>query len=256
MEEIREHPSPVAITRSDQEKSLGRKYKLLNLIKMSFIVFSIIFLITLVVPYYSYSDPYNNPPGLGLLLYGGIEGYGFVIISIFLTFSNKIKYSITLCFIGIGLIALNIWLISPIPMISAGSVSIQIGFYLVPLSMIGFLITNILQFKLITIENDLKAQKYREYLSLTESNLENKTNLLEMIKSEKKLDLDEAQNIIGIPKAKVKATIYDLVGEGKLEGSFKENIFMIISNIDDFVRMLDQSFKEWEETTRKKAGKS
>ena len=256
MEEIKEHSSPDAINRSDKEKGLGRKFMLLNLIKMSFIVFSIIFLITLFIPYYSYSDPYINPPGLSLLLYGGIEGYGFVIISIFLTFGYKIKYSIILCFIGIGLIALNIWVISSVPMLSADSVSIQAGFYIVPLSMIGFLITNILQFKLIAIENDLKAQKYREYLSLTESNLEKKTNLLEMIKSEKKLDLDEAQNIIGIPKAKVKAIIYDLVGEGKLEGSFKENIFTIISNIDDFVRMLEQSFKEWEETTRRKAGKS
>ncbi len=52
------------------------------------------------------------------------------------------------------------------------------------------------------------------------------------------------------------APLYDLVGEGKLEGEFQEgDIFLITSDVDAAIRNLDDSFRAWKVSGEKRAGK-
>ncbi len=61
--------------------------------------------------------------------------------------------------------------------------------------------------------------------------------------------------MLKIPKGEVKDLIYDLVGEGKLEGEFQDEIFLISSDIDEFLSALDSSFQEWEQDVQSKEKK-
>jgi len=82
-----------------------------------------------------------------------------------------------------------------------------------------------------------------------------KTRLFGMIKVEKQLNLETVQNMLKIPKSEIKDLIYDLVGEGKLEGEFQDEIFLISSDIDEFLSALDSSFQEWEQDVLSKEKK-
>lgn len=75
-----------------------------------------------------------------------------------------------------------------------------------------------------------------------------KTRLFGMIKVEKKIDLAEAKDMVGVNKHDIKGLIYDLVGEGKIEGEFHDDTFVITSNVDDFIAQLDDSFADWAAT--------
>jgi len=61
--------------------------------------------------------------------------------------------------------------------------------------------------------------------------------------------------MLKIPKSEIKDLIYDLVGEGKLEGEFQDDVFLISSDIDDFLSALDNSFQEWEQKVQSKEKK-
>jgi len=56
---------------------------------------------------------------------------------------------------------------------------------------------------------------------------EAKKKLLGMIKSEKKVTLDFASQILNLDQTKIRELIYELIGEEKIKGSFQANIFVI-----------------------------
>ena len=56
---------------------------------------------------------------------------------------------------------------------------------------------------------------------------EAKTKLLGMIKSEKRVALDFASQILNLDQTKIRELIYELVGEEKIKGSFQANMFVI-----------------------------
>lgn len=224
---------------------------LINPIKRSLVVFNIILLVALFTPYYTISSG-GYYPTLLIFLLGGFVGVVLTISSIIFTFKYKIKLSIVFCFIGTMVIMIN--LIGPIQIV--GDNQLGLGFYLGLISSIGLLITNILQFKLIPVEMDLKKKAHQDLVSLAEMDFDKKIRLSGMIKSENKIDLNEAQNIIGIPKNKMKSMIHDFMKEGDLKGVFDMDTFIITSNIEVFIQMLDRSFEEWEKTPKRKAGKN
>ena len=103
---------------------------------------------------------------------------------------------------------------------------------------------------------DLKKKAHQDLVSLTEMDFDKKIRLSGMIKSEKKIDLNEAQNILGIPKDKLKSLIHDFIKADELNGVFEKDTFIIASNIENFIQMLERSFEEWEKTPKRKAGKN
>jgi hypothetical protein len=107
------------------------------------------------------------------------------------------------------------------------------------------------------ISNMERNEKHKlTTLQINEVNPEkNKNQLYGMIKLDKKIDLQVASKLLNSPIQNVKGLIYELVGEGKLEGSFDGNMFMIESDVNDFLLELDSQFKNWNENEEKKIGK-
>ena len=62
------------------------------------------------------------------------------------------------------------------------------------------------------------------------------------IKRTKKLDLNQAIKYINLSKADLKDLIYDLIGENKITGKTEGDIFIIESDIDEFVKLLEGKF--------------
>ena len=107
------------------------------------------------------------------------------------------------------------------------------------------------------ISNMERNEKHKlTTLQINEFNPEkNKNQLYGMIKLDKKIDLQVASKLFNSPIQDVKGLIYELVGEGKLEGSFDGNLFMIESDVNDFLLELDSQFKNWSENEETKNGK-
>ena len=82
-----------------------------------------------------------------------------------------------------------------------------------------------------------------------------KNQLYGIIKLDKKIDLQRASKLFNSSIQDVKSLIYELVGEGKLEGSFDGNLFMIESDVNDFLLELDSQFKNWNDNEDTKNGK-
>ncbi|MFX1451410.1 MAG: hypothetical protein ACFFCM_11240 [Promethearchaeota archaeon] len=62
------------------------------------------------------------------------------------------------------------------------------------------------------------------------------------IKRTKKLDLNQAIKYINLSKADLKDLIYDLIGENKISGKTEGDVFIIESDIDKFVKLLEEKF--------------
>lgn len=82
-----------------------------------------------------------------------------------------------------------------------------------------------------------------------------KTRLFGMIKVEKQIDLAQASKIVRMPADEIKGLIYDLVGEGKIEGEFQGAVFVISSDVNNFIDALDDSFSDWSERDQITGGK-
>jgi len=78
-----------------------------------------------------------------------------------------------------------------------------------------------------------------------------KTRLFGMIKVEKRIKLTEANQYLGMNKNDIKGLIYDLVGEGKIDGEFQGEDFIISSDVNDFIEALDASFEDWKKKDSK-----
>ncbi len=76
-----------------------------------------------------------------------------------------------------------------------------------------------------------------------------------MLKLEKKINLEVASNVIGCSIEELKNLIYNLAEGNKVSGEFKGDVFMVESEIDVFVELLDKEFSKWEKIEKDKKGK-
>lgn len=81
---------------------------------------------------------------------------------------------------------------------------------------------------------------------------EQKTRLFGMIKALKRIDIDEATEILDTPAVTIKRMLFDLVGSGKANGEFVDDrVFVVKSNVETFLEDLDGQFTRWEKKGRK-----
>lgn len=73
-----------------------------------------------------------------------------------------------------------------------------------------------------------------------------KKRLYGMIKLRKEIDLEKAAEFFTIDAKQIEALLYDLAGDDIIQGRFEGNKFIIESNVDDFLSVLDKSFDAWE----------
>ena len=67
-----------------------------------------------------------------------------------------------------------------------------------------------------------------------------------MIRSSKKINLSEAVKIIkGITIQDLQGLIYELVTDGKVDGIFEGENFIIQSEIDEFIDAFDEIYETW-----------
>jgi hypothetical protein len=113
--------------------------------------------------------------------------------------------------------------------------------------LIGFIVNIFPLYRKLSLEKEVAEERFQIMLKRTSGDVNLKTRLFGMIKVEKQINLEAVQDMLKIPKSEIKDLIYDLVGEGKLEGEFQDEIFLISSDIDDFLAALDSSFQEWDQ---------
>ncbi len=86
-----------------------------------------------------------------------------------------------------------------------------------------------------------------------EQERENKyKTLMGMIRIENKLDLKEASKITGYSMQDLKQLIYRFASDGKINGKFEGDFFIIEKGLDLFIEGLDKQFAEW---SQKEIGK-
>ena len=73
-----------------------------------------------------------------------------------------------------------------------------------------------------------------------------------MIRLKKILDLKETSEKLGLPQEEIENLLFDLAGEKKISGDFKEGIFYITSDVDEFINQLDGIFNEWSDNEKTK----
>ena len=213
--------------------------KILSIIVINF-AFMILLFISAFYPYLHYSDDFIQY-GMTLLIVGGFEGLIMVLIATILVFYYKIRLAIGFQIIGIISLFINIIIIFLIP-----SGWEEFGIIFIIVTLCGFVVNLVPLIKHRNLEKEVAKEKFQKMLKRTSGGANLKTRLFGMIKVEKQFNLETAQDMLKIPKDEIKDLIYDLVGEGKLEGEFQDEVFLISSDIDDFLSALDSSFQEWE----------
>ncbi|MHA1285731.1 MAG: hypothetical protein ACTSQP_24785, partial [Promethearchaeota archaeon] len=73
-----------------------------------------------------------------------------------------------------------------------------------------------------------------------------KKRLFGMIKTRKNINIKQAAEFLKVSPDLIEGLIYDLIDEGKVEGRFKDDVFIFESDIDQFISILDESYKSWE----------
>ncbi len=73
---------------------------------------------------------------------------------------------------------------------------------------------------------------------------ERKTRLFGMIKAERKINPTQASKYVGIDADEVRGLIYDLVGEGRIEGEIQGDDLVITSDVTNAIAELDEAFKQ------------
>ncbi len=69
--------------------------------------------------------------------------------------------------------------------------------------------------------------------------------LLGMIKIQQRVDVNEAAQLLYMTPGDVRVLLFTLAADEKVKGHFSGDIFLITSDVDDFVAALDQQFKQW-----------
>lgn len=85
--------------------------------------------------------------------------------------------------------------------------------------------------------------------------VDQKKRLFGMIKLRKEIDLNEAGKFLKTTPSEIEALLYDLAGENVIQGKFEQNKFVIESDIDNFLKVLDDSFSKWSQKKETKTGK-
>ncbi len=67
-------------------------------------------------------------------------------------------------------------------------------------------------------------------------------SLFANVKKTKKLDLNQAIKYIHISKKDLKDKLYDIIGEHDISGRTEGDVFIIESDIDKFVKLLEDEF--------------
>ncbi|MFX1501625.1 MAG: hypothetical protein ACFFDH_11735 [Promethearchaeota archaeon] len=75
-----------------------------------------------------------------------------------------------------------------------------------------------------------------------------KKRLFGMIRLRKEINLDEAAEFLNLKPKDIESLLYELAGENTIQGSFQGNKFIIESDIDQFINVLDHSFDRWEDS--------
>ncbi len=96
----------------------------------------------------------------------------------------------------------------------------------------------------------ISLRRQRKRKQKMSSGTDQRTRLLGMIKAEKKLNMRTSCEMTGMSEDRVKILIYDLVGEGKLEGDFQGATFVITSDVNEFTKSLENLFATWEEQAK------
>lgn len=227
--------------------------KILSIIVINF-AFMILLFISAFYPYlHYYAGMSITIYGWGQLIFGGFEGLIMVLIATILAFYYKIRLAIV--FQIIGIISLFINIVVSFLFKSSWGATLEFGNILSIVTFCGFIVNLVPLIKHRYLEKEVAKEKFQKMLKRTHEGVNFKTRLFGMIKVEKQINLETVQNMLKIPKSEVKDLIYDLVGEGKLEGEFQDDIFLISSDIDDFLSALDSSFQEWEQDVQSKEKK-
>ncbi len=149
---------------------------------------------------------------------------------------QKIKRSEIRLFISSFLIPviiiIVIFLLSPINLFFAGLICLAI-------IIVHYLI--IANF----ISNNLSYKSYFDVQSLI-FGYNTKNRLVGMIKEQKKLEIQKTSQLLKINPQELLSLIYELIGDGKIEGKFSGNdVFEITSDLDEFIKVLDSKFEDW-----------
>ncbi len=76
-----------------------------------------------------------------------------------------------------------------------------------------------------------------------------------IIRIDKRVDLNKAQEVLSIPKEDVRNLIYEIAGEGHIEGSFEGDVFVIQSDVTGFINELNRQFQVWDKAVDMKEKK-
>ncbi len=70
--------------------------------------------------------------------------------------------------------------------------------------------------------------------------------LIGMIRLEREIKLVDAAKFLNISVKELKAFLYDLAGQGNVQGKFVGDKFIIESDVDNFLEELDPQFEQWD----------
>lgn len=87
-------------------------------------------------------------------------------------------------------------------------------------------------------------------------NKETAEKIIEIIKSERKLDVTDAAGQLGVDPDELKQFIYLSIGEGQFEGHWDgDDVFVLDSGVEYFASALDEEFQRWESSEQDGEGK-
>ncbi|NVM34112.1 MAG: hypothetical protein HWN81_00855 [Candidatus Lokiarchaeota archaeon] len=96
-----------------------------------------------------------------------------------------------------------------------------------------------------------KAIEKRPITEVMEPETKYKKRLFGMIRLRKEIDINEAAQFLQIEPHLIEELLYDLAGEKSIQGTFQGSRFIIESDIDQFINVLDHSFYRWEASQSK-----
>lgn len=107
-------------------------------------------------------------------------------------------------------------------------------------------------------KNEIEAEINRDILVLKklierrpipevmEPEIKYKKRLFGMIRLRKEIDINEAAQFLQVEPHLIEELLYDLAGEKSIQGKFQGSRFIIESDVDQFINVLDHSFNQWE----------
>ena len=92
----------------------------------------------------------------------------------------------------------------------------------------------------------------KQQLIVTSLTTDSKNRLFGMIRLKKTLNLKETSEKLGLPEGEIENLLFDLAGEKKISGDFKDGFYRITSDVDEFIGQLDGIFSEWSDNEKTK----